>query len=151
MKTLLVAVDLSRASRRVCDVACALAKSGGAKLVLLHVVQSQQLALRAFGFAAGTVNSMLATLERRATRDLLALARRCERKGVAVQAIQRTGEPAPTILAKVRSLSAGGIVLGSHGHSAAFDLLVGSTTQRVLRQAKVPVVVVPMGPAPAKR
>lgn len=151
MKTLLVAVDLSRASRRVCDVACALAKAGESKLVLLHVVQPQQVALRAFGFAAGAVNTMLATLERRAARDLLALARRCEKKGVEVQAIQRTGEPAPTILAKAGSLSAKVIVLGSHGHTAAFDLLVGSTAQRVLRQAKVPVVVVPMSPARAKR
>ena len=151
MKTLLVAVDLSRASARVCDVACGLAESMQARLVLLHVVPPQKVALRAYGFAVGEVQTMLATLEKRATRDLLALARRCEKRGLAVEAVQQTGEAAPTILAKAKAFDADLIVLGSHGHSAAFDLLVGSTAQRVLRQAKAPVLVVPMNAIRAQR
>lgn len=147
MKTLLVPVDLSRLSTRVCTVACDLARSSGAKLVLLFVVPSQTVALRAYGFAAAEVRTMMAELEQRELRRLHALARRCERSGVSVQAILRTGSPAPTILAKAASLHAAMIVIGSHGHTAAYDLVVGSTTQRVLRKATVPVLVVPMAPA----
>jgi nucleotide-binding universal stress UspA family protein len=33
--------------------------------------------------------------------------------------------------------------MGSHGHTALYDLLVGSTTHQVLRKAKCPVVIVP--------
>ena len=151
MKTLLVAVDLSRASAQVCEVACGLAEPMGARLVLLHVVPPQKVALRAYGFAAGEVQTMLATLEKRATRSLLALARRCEKRGVAAEAVQRAGAAAPAILAQAKAFAADLIVLGSHGHSAAFDLLVGSTAQRVLRQAEIPVLVVPMHLPRAKR
>jgi nucleotide-binding universal stress UspA family protein len=33
--------------------------------------------------------------------------------------------------------------MGSHGHGAFYDLLVGSTTQGVLKRATCPVVIVP--------
>lgn len=144
MKTLLVPVDLSRASGRVCAAACALARTQGARIVLLHVVPPQSVMLRGFGFAAGEVRSMLGALEKREMHRLLALAARCEKAGVTVQAILRTGEPAATVVAKAASLHATMIVLGSHGHGAAYDLVVGSTTQKVLRLAKVPVLVVPL-------
>lgn len=143
MKTLLVAVDLFSGSTRVCDAACAIAGSENVRLVLLHVVSRQGVALRAFGFAAGEVRSMMAALQKREARRLLALARRGEKRGADVHAVIQTGEPAPTILAKAKSLRADLIVLGSHGHTAGYDLLVGSTAQRVLKGAEVPVLVVP--------
>jgi nucleotide-binding universal stress UspA family protein len=34
-------------------------------------------------------------------------------------------------------------VVGSHGHGAAYDLLVGSISAGIIRKAEVPVVVVP--------
>jgi nucleotide-binding universal stress UspA family protein len=34
-------------------------------------------------------------------------------------------------------------VMGSHGHTALYDLLVGSTTHGVLMRAQCPVVIVP--------
>ncbi len=147
MKTILVAVDLSRHTDRLCTAATDLARRDGARLVLLHVVPPQAVALRGFGFAAAEVRSMLGALEKREMRRLLAYAARCEKAGVTVQAILRTGVPASTILAKAASLHAALLVLGSHGHGAAYDLVVGSTTQKVLRQAKVPVLVVPLGSA----
>jgi nucleotide-binding universal stress UspA family protein len=33
--------------------------------------------------------------------------------------------------------------MGSHGHTAFYDLLVGSTTHGVLMRANCPVVIVP--------
>jgi nucleotide-binding universal stress UspA family protein len=33
--------------------------------------------------------------------------------------------------------------MGSHGHTALYDLIAGSTTTRVLKGAPCPVVVVP--------
>ena len=35
------------------------------------------------------------------------------------------------------------IVLGSHGQSALYDLLVGSVSEGVVRASKVPVLLVP--------
>ena len=45
--------------------------------------------------------------------------------GVAVQVIEQTGRPVRAILSKASTLKADYIVIGSHGHRAAYDLLVG--------------------------
>jgi len=57
--------------------------------------------------------------------------------------VQLTGAPAPLILAQAESEKADYIVMGSHGHTALYDLVVGSTTHQVLRKARCPVMIVP--------
>ncbi len=147
MKTIVVPVDLSRANTRVVDAACRLAKLIRARVVLLHVVQPQEVELRAYGIATAEVMGMLKVISQRTTKKLLALGRRCQKAGLKAEVIERTGRPVRTILDKVSALKAEYIVIGSHGHRAAYDLLVGSTTHGVLRHSRVPVVVVPIGPA----
>jgi nucleotide-binding universal stress UspA family protein len=68
---------------------------------------------------------------------------------VAVSARQVDGHPSAQILDQARRLRADYIVLGSHGHNAIYDLLVGSTAHTVLQKAPCPVVIVP--PAPRKK
>lgn len=144
MKTILVPLDLSPGSEGVCRAACRIVRRGGGRVVLLHVVNPPPVNLNSFGFATAQIRGMEAELSRRATRSLLALGRKCERlAGGQVQVVQRTGDTVPTILAKAASLKADLIVLGSHGHTAAYDLLIGSTTQAVLRRSSRPVLVVP--------
>ena len=58
--------------------------------------------------------------------------------------MQLTGHPVSSILAKAAATKAAYIVLGSHGHGAVYDLIVGSTTHGVLRRARCPVLVVPI-------
>jgi len=147
MKTILVPVDLSVATSRVCDAACALAQMSGARLVLLHVVQppTPLIVYDYYAFDTGMMAKAIAAGEKFAARKLLALGRRCERRGLKVQAVQCTGQPLATILDKAAETKAAYIVIGSHGHGAVFDLLAGSTTQGVLRKARQPVLVVPMG------
>lgn len=148
MQTILVPLDLSPGSADVCRAACRVARRTGSKLVLLHVVTPPPVNLNTYGFATAQIRGMEAELARRASRHLLTLGRKCERlSGGEVQVVQRTGDTVPTILAKAASLRADLIVLGSHGHTATYDLLIGSTTQAVLRRSRRPVLVVPMAPA----
>jgi nucleotide-binding universal stress UspA family protein len=152
MKTILAALDLSPGSGRVCAAACALARPLDSHLVLLHVIVPPAVPLTGVGFAVSQVRSMMAALEKRAARRLEALGRRCEAQlGRHVSVALREGDPAALILGKAGTIRAGCIVLGSHGHTAAYDLLIGSTTQAVLRRSKCPVHVVPMRPAGPKR
>ena len=60
-----------------------------------------------------------------------------------VTTVQRTGIPVTAILGRAASTKARYIVMGSHGHGAMYDLLVGSTTHGVLKKAPCPVLVVP--------
>lgn len=145
MKTILVPVDLSDATVRVCDAACDLAKLLKARLVLLHVVQPPAIVMNDYyGYDAVLVSEAVSAANKFATGSLAKLAQRCARHRLKVRTIQRTGQPLPTILGKAAELNADYIVIGSHGHTAAYDLLIGSVAQGVLRKANDPVLVVPM-------
>jgi nucleotide-binding universal stress UspA family protein len=145
MKTILVPVDLSAATARVCGSACDLAKLIGGRVVLLHVVATPPIVMNDYyAFDTGHLAQAMAAVEKNATRKLRLLARRLAKR-CPVQTVQITGQPVGSILAKATALKATYIVMGSHGHGAMFDLLMGSTTNGVLRKARCPVLVVPMG------
>jgi nucleotide-binding universal stress UspA family protein len=144
MKTILVPLDLSSAAVQVCDAACELAKLIGARPILLHIVQPPPVMMSdVYAFDASQLTELSSAAEKSAVRKLRALARHCAKRDVRVTTVQRTGVPVIAILAKARSLRARYIVMGSHGHGAMYDLLVGSTTHGVLKKAPCPVLVVP--------
>jgi nucleotide-binding universal stress UspA family protein len=145
MKTILVPVDLSAATSRVCAAACDLAKLIGGRVVLLHVIAPPPVMMNDYyAFDTGHMAQAMAAVEQNSTRKLRALARRFAKRPP-VQTLQVTGQPVGVILTKARALKAAYMVMGSHGHGAVFDLLVGSTTHGILRKARCPVLVVPMG------
>jgi nucleotide-binding universal stress UspA family protein len=147
MRTIVVPVDFSTATARVCDAACALAKLIRARLLLLHVVQPPTVLVNNYyAFDATLMAGAVAAGEQYAARKLRTLLRRCTRQRVAAKVLHLSGRPVADILARAAATKAAYIVIGSHGHTAAYDLLVGSTTQGVLRRARCPVVVVPMTP-----
>jgi nucleotide-binding universal stress UspA family protein len=53
------------------------------------------------------------------------------------------GSAVEKILLEARDQNAGFIVMGSHGHGALYELLIGSVTQGVMKSAHCPVVIVP--------
>jgi nucleotide-binding universal stress UspA family protein len=147
MKTILVPVDLSAATTRVGDAACELAKHLDARLVLLHVLLPPPVMLADYyAFESGVMAEAVTAGEKFAAHRLKALARLVARQRLEVECLQVTGQAVSVILARAAALKADYIVLGSHGHGAVFNLLVGSTTQGVLRKAPCPVLVVPMAP-----
>lgn len=148
MKTILVPLDLSPATVRVCDTACDLARLTGARLILMHIVQPPPVMMsEVYAFDDGQLTELVGAARKIAARKLRALEHRCEKRGLLVTALLREGAPAAAILAKAVSAHASCIVMGSHGHGAIYDLLVGSTAHGVLQKAPCPVMVVP----PARR
>lgn len=149
MKTILVPLDLSAASVQVCDAACEFAWLSGGRLILLHVVQPPPVMMsEVYAFDSGRLTELVGTARKVAANRLRALARRCEKREVPVRSVLRAGPPVRTILAQAAAAKAGCIVMGTHGHGAVYDLLVGSTTHGVLKRAGCPVLVVP---TPARR
>jgi nucleotide-binding universal stress UspA family protein len=154
MKTILVPLDLSPAAVGVCNAACELAKLIGARPTLLHIVQPPPVMMsEVYAFDASQLTDLSNAAEKHAAQKLRALARHCARRNVKVTTVQGTGVPVAAILAKARSTRARYIVMGTHGHGAMYDLLVGSTTHGVLMKASCPVIIVPAAgarPRPAR-
>lgn len=144
MKTILVPLDLSAAAVQVCDAACELAQLTGGRLVLLHVVPPPPVVMsEVYAFDAGQLTELQETAGTKAAHKLRALVRHCEKQQVDARSVQRNGAPVDVVLQQASATRAGYIVMGTHGHGAVYDLLVGSTTRGVLRKAPCPVLVVP--------
>ena len=58
--------------------------------------------------------------------------------------IVKSGNPEAVILDQADQRNCDIIVMGSHGHGALAEMLIGSTARRVLRQSRKPVFVVPL-------
>jgi nucleotide-binding universal stress UspA family protein len=142
MKTLLVPIDFSPITSRVTATAIDLARSLQAKVVLLNVTPP----ITMVGDDTAYLESLgvLYDLEAKsATKRLAALQRLFTQKRVPVRTVHLSGPAVPLIMDQARKQRADVIVIGSHGHTAFYDLLVGSTAHGVLKRATCPVMVVP--------
>ena len=144
MKTILVLIDFSDVTRQVLDQALAMAKAFGGGMVLLHVVPDE--AVLAVDFAPLPTSPDPEVFNAR-QRQLLALCESLSVQGVNVNAHQVQGELMTTLLRQIQEIHPDIIVMGSHGHGALYNLLVGSVTAAVLKHASQPVLVVPSLPA----
>lgn len=142
MKTILAAVDFSLVTEPVVAMGVRLAKVFGARLVLLHVAPPDPSFV---GYDAGpqTVRDAVAEELREEHRELQALQERTAAQGVEAHSLFIQGPTVEKILAEAEQQDADMIVIGSHGHGALYQLLVGSISEGVLRHASCPVMVVP--------
>jgi universal stress protein A len=143
MKTLLVPLDFSTATERVLQTAIMLAKALAARLVVLHVLQP----ITAMGDPMMPDLTQIPSLQKAAetnARTQLANAyAQVAAQGVSVEQEFHDGPASTVILERARALSADLVVMGSHGHTALYDLLLGSTSHTVLKNPPCPVVIVP--------
>jgi nucleotide-binding universal stress UspA family protein len=151
MDTLLAATDFSPVTKAVLAQAIAMTRGRpGSRIVLLHVVNPPGLAGSPDGFFTEMV-PLLEAMRVAGARRLRKWKEYLEYRQVRVKTVQVDGFPAFEILKQARKHSAKYIVLGSHGHSGIYDLLVGSTTSGVLKGSKCPVVVVKARPSARRK
>lgn len=144
MKTVLAPIDFSPVSERVIARAIALARAVDARLVLLNVAVPLPLMGKTIAQSTVTGAEIKAAAEKKAAKKLAQLQRELRDDGVTAHAVHVSGDPADCILEQAERLAANYIVIGSHGHTAIYDLLVGSTAGSVLKGASCPVVIEPV-------
>ena len=140
---ILVAVDLSPASEKVVEAARGVAKLTGAHLYVLHVAEPDPDFV---GYDTGpeVVRTQVAKELRREHRDVQALAKELRNDGLEATALLIQGPTVATTLKEADRLKAGLIVVGTHGHGAVYDVLIGSYSAGIIRKSKLPVLVVPI-------
>jgi nucleotide-binding universal stress UspA family protein len=144
MKTILVPIDFSKVTDSVVAEAAGLARCLDARLILLHVTEPK-VAVVDFAVVALSVAQVNEAAVKSAAARLEPLQRQIADRGVPAEIRSVSGLPAEEIPAQASALGADYVVIGSHGHRAIYDVLVGSTTSGVLKRAACPVVVVPAG------
>jgi nucleotide-binding universal stress UspA family protein len=160
MKCILVPIDFSDVTPPVIDLARKLAKALGAEIHLLHVKELTAAA------TPGTLGYGLAGMPELApmsgvpvpgfepmpetipedegqTSKLAKWQEEIAQDGIKVSLHQPTGAVAEEILNQADKFDADLIVMGTHGHGAMYNLLVGSATKGVLKHSHRPVLLVP--------
>jgi nucleotide-binding universal stress UspA family protein len=142
MKTILAPIDFSKISDPVVKAAANLAKSINGRLILFHVVQPPVITSE-YGAVLANIQEIIAISESSSQKQLARRQKRLQAAGLKVAVAQVTGIPVTSIVDQARKSRASYIVMGSHGHSALYDLLAGSTATGVIKRAPCPVLVVP--------
>lgn len=142
MKTILAPIDFSKVSDAVVKAATNLAQAVNGRVVLLHIVQPPVITSE-YGAVLANLREIVAISEQTSQRALAKRLKRLQAAGVNATTAQATGSPVVGILEQAKKTKAAYIVIGSHGHSALYDLLAGSTATGVIRRATCPVLVVP--------
>jgi nucleotide-binding universal stress UspA family protein len=147
MKTLLVPVDLSDASKLVLEKAFELAQQLSARVVILHVVEpvATYVPVGATMDVIAAAPPPVETTESLSSPDprLEALAQPLQAAGLTVEIISLIGLAVDDILEQAQKQHADYIMLGSHGHGALHHLFSGSVVTGVLKRAKCPIIIVP--------
>lgn len=134
----LVAVDLSPAAALVAETAHTWARLFGAALRLLHVAEPQ---LTFPGVSASVLRSADAE-EWLATSGIVA------QLGEGAEKIMRRGDPVTAIERETLEWSADLLVVGTHGGNWIDRLLLGSTTELLLKRPPTLMLLVPVMAAP---
>ncbi len=141
MMKMLIAVDGSEPSRRAIEAAAGLARQmQSAQVVLLNVADAMVFYGELPPFDLEAVERARRQQQERLLSEALAHARACGLQQVQTQSA--VGLAAQEILRVADERGADQIVMGTHGRGAVGSLLLGSVTQRVVHQAKVPVLLV---------
>lgn len=140
MKTILAPIDFSPVSSAVVAEAAALTRAFHGRLVLLHTIQSMALPTDFAGMYG--IAADFGDVEKSARESLDKYQQELASDGVDVEIVVASGPPVSSIHDRATEFAADYIVMGSHGHTALYDLLLGTTTHGVLAKAKCPVVVV---------
>lgn len=141
-KIIVCPVDFSPGSTLAVEKAAELARATGSRVELLHVYQLPVLALPD-GVISATP-AYITTLTSNAQQQLDEIAEGLRGRGVQVATKLVEGSPAQAILEHAARLPAGLIVLGTHGRRGFQRFLMGSTAERVVRLANIPVLTVRM-------
>ncbi len=136
-KRILIPTDGSKTSEVAVDKGLSLARLIGAKVKVLFVVDTQT-------FRDIPPDDLITTLrghmESKGNEILDEIEERADDMGVELEKSLVHGHPDDLIVEESKNFDL--IVIGTHGRSGLSRLLVGSITERVVRHAKCPVLII---------
>jgi len=143
-KRILVAVDGSNTSRHAFEAALNLASSEGAVLQPFYVVENTPMYYEAPGYDPSILRNRLVEQGNELGAEFTQAMRA---KGVAGEVVtgeaSATDDVATVVLQAAAAFNADLLVMGTHGRRGFQRLLLGSVAERCVRQASLPVLLIP--------
>ena len=142
MKTILVPIDFSVQAEYAARVATDIARQTKAKIILLHMLElpSGVIDPSSFGSSSNTPTSLL--FLKRAHEKFEDFKQQDFFKGIEMQDSVLFHKAFDGIISESKKHNADLIVMGSRGTSGLEEMLVGSNTEKVVRNSDIPVLVI---------
>jgi len=156
IKKILFANDLSYNSRFAFAHAACLAHCYDARVTVLHVLEeiSESADISLGSYFGETKWKLLKKDISQEAIDMLEkrVSRFCREVNEELGAhafetddiVVKRGKPVETILQEAKARTCDLIVMGTHGHGGFREAVMGSNSKRVIRQSKIPVLIVPL-------
>lgn len=139
---ILCPLDLSDVSSHAIDHAVLLARWYGARITALHVCNPIVIPATDFALAGAYLTQPLTPQQLEDARSRVQ-AYFSSVTDVDFEVLVKSGQAAKLIVATANALPADLLVIGTHGTTGFEHLVLGSVTEKVLRQAACPVLTVP--------
>ena len=130
-RMMLVPTDFSGTAARALNVALSIPKKAVGTIRVLHILPEAKDAARAMQQETGAEFQL---------RNLVAMAKE---RGLSATPVIGHGVPERAILGEIDATGASGVVIGSRGRTPLQEVLMGSVSMTLMRQAPCPVLIVP--------
>ncbi|PRX36435.1 nucleotide-binding universal stress UspA family protein [Paraburkholderia sp. BL18I3N2] len=141
---ILVAVDGSNTSRRAFEAALALAKASGAVLQPLYVVENTPMYFEAPGYDPSVLRNRLVEEGKELGVEFAkAMAEQGVKGELVVSEASTIDDVSVVVLKAAADFNADLLVMGTHGRRGFQRLILGSVAERCVRQASLPVLLIP--------
>lgn len=139
---ILIATDFSTCARRAVEYGVCVARAWSAHVDLLYVVEL----LRGLEVDGPFADPLVETRRKEAEQFLGDLAARVKQEGLDVDWHLREGIPSEQIGQTALEQRADLVVVGTHGRTGLDHIMLGSTAERVIKQAPCPTLTVRVAP-----
>lgn len=151
LSKVLIALDYNPTAQKVAEVGYSVAKSMNAEVTLLHVITdpvfystSGYSPIMGFSGYIDMSPMQLDSVDGLKNASLQYLDKSRQHLGdKTIQTIVKEGDFADSILETARELHADIIVVGSHSRKWLENILMGSVTEKILHNSKIPLLIVP--------
>jgi nucleotide-binding universal stress UspA family protein len=152
MKKVLIALDYNPTAQKVAESGFSLAKTMGAKVILMHVISdpvyysspeySPIMGFTGYNMGTGILQFDSDDKLKKASQHFLDKSKH-HLGDETIQTLVKEGDFAESILKTAKDLHVDIIVMGSHSRRWLDDILMGSVTKKVLHNTSIPLFIIP--------
>lgn len=140
MKRILVPTDFSEHAEHALKVAAQIARKNSSEIIILHMLELPQQTNDAIFGGVSIPETML--FMQKANEMLDKISQSSFLEGISVTEFVKMDKPIHGITQISKEQDIDLIVMGSHGSSGVEELLIGSNTEKVVRNSEIPVLVI---------
>ena len=142
MKTILVPCDFSKTALNAFSFALDVAERSEAVIHLVHVIDVPAVYDAAFVPAIPVDTTLYNDLEAKAEEEFRKIIDKHRSSGIHMETKLAYGVPETALLDYIQTAGIDVVIMGSHGARGLRELLIGSTAEKIIRHASVPVMVI---------